>query len=119
MASPSCRLVETRTASDCREALARTPDSLVAIALAPATCDEALALLAAIGDECPAARAVVLADRRMRSYEWLARELGAAHFVCSPRRAAEVVAMLERHAASPPSPARGTAERVWDTLPWS
>lgn len=114
-----CRLVETRTVSDCREALSRTPDALVAIALAPETCDDGLALLAAIADEFPSARAVVLADRKMRSYEWLARELGAAHFACSPRRMDEICAVLGRHAANRPAPARGTAERIWETLPWS
>src|SRR5262245_53409462 len=67
-----CRLVETRKAADCRDALRHAPHALVALALTQGTCDDMLGLLAEIGKRWPTARAIVLADRDMTSYEWLA-----------------------------------------------
>jgi len=112
------RLIETRSAEDCRQALAEAPYALVAVGLCSASCDEVLALVRAIRERFPAAPVVVLAAREFCGYEWLARELGAVHFVSSPRRLAEAVGLARRHWDNLPAPELGTAATVWATLPW-
>jgi len=112
------RLIETRTPADCLAALADAPHAVVAVELRPADCDEALSLLSAVSERYAGACVILVAAREMASYEWLARELGAAHFVSSPRRLHGVAEVASRHWANLPTPALGTAETVWATLPW-
>jgi hypothetical protein len=112
------RVVETRSADECLAALADAPQAFVALELAEATCDAALELLRSTAERFPAARAVVLADRELASYEWLARELGAAHFVCSPRKLRAVARLAEAHWRCTPEPEIGVVERIWASLPW-
>ena len=61
---------------------------------------------------------MVLADRELASYEWLARELGAADFVCSPRKLRAVAHLAEAHWRSTPEPKIGVVEKNWASLPW-
>jgi hypothetical protein len=115
------RVVETRGARECRETLAGLPGAFVAIELTAAGADAALDLLAELTTNCRGAAAAVLAERELADYEWLARELGAVHFVASPRQLPPLVDIVRRHAARAPAIAREleTREEIWSRLPWS
>ena len=87
-----------------------------------ATCDDSLRLLSQIGARHAAACPLVVADRVMADYQWLARELGAVHFVTSPRRLDELLAIVRRRFDSLPAAQRTSGESIFETilesLPW-
>lgn len=112
------RLIETRTPDDCLAALARESRALVGIELTAANADRALALIRTVAEQFSGARIVVLAAREMADHEGLARELGAAGFVTSPRHLDEFLLIARRHWGSLPQPDLGAAESAWATLPW-
>ena len=60
----------------------------------------------------------VVADRQWADYEWLMREAGAVHFVCSPRRVGPLAQLACRHLAQVPPPQQSLTERIWAALPW-
>jgi hypothetical protein len=109
---------QTNSLADCWDALAAAPASLLVVEL---TARGAASLLDRIGRlprEFPLARVVVVADRRLRAYQWLMREAGAVHFTCSPRRMAAVARLARRHMAQIPQPPQDAVERIWAGLPW-
>jgi hypothetical protein len=110
-------VVETRSVTECREAIESLAGGFLAIELTPPKCEAVLDLLLHLGQQgkWPAA---VLADRDMKAYEWLARELGAVHFVTSHRGLAALSPCVRRYFEPLPGPAMGTAERIWSMLPW-
>jgi ActR/RegA family two-component response regulator len=112
------RLVETRSPEECCLALATVRLAIVAVELDRAHCDQALALVHTIWERFPKTVIVVLAGSESADYEWLARELGAAHFVISPSRLDDFVILARRHWESWATPELGTAEQIWATLPW-
>ena len=67
----------------------------------------------------PAARLAVVADRSQAGYEWLMREAGAVHFLCSPREVAVLARLACRHLAEVPPAQQSLAERIWASLPWA
>jgi DNA-binding NtrC family response regulator len=119
-----CRIVEARTNENCLAELAQSPQAVVGVELCDATRERALDLLSTIAERYPACPVVVLADRSMRHYEWLARELGAIHFVASPRQLASLATIVARHsdhtASSNASEAESgrSVEDIWRSLPW-
>lgn len=119
-----CRIVEARTNENCLAELAQTPTALVGVELCDATRERALELLATLAERYPACRVIVLADRSMRHYEWLARELGAVHFVASPRQLASLATIVSRHAdltatsTDTDADAGRSVEEIWRSLPW-
>jgi hypothetical protein len=117
----ACRLPlrETRSFSECREVLARAPASPLAIELAAPRIDEALDLLAELPVIFPRAAAVVLAERALSDYEWLAREFGAVAFLASPRDLRPIVRLARRHLAAAPAVEGGLTEQILAQLPWS
>lgn len=116
---PTLRLAETRSADECREVLAGSPDAFVVVELTPERCDAALDLLLSVGERFALARAGVVAERGMAVYEGLARELGALDFVTSPRRMAGLCELAARHAERRGSSPLSFAEQVWGDLPWA
>jgi len=112
------RLMETRLVADCWEALARLPASFLVLELTPANVGELLDRLAWLGRDYPSARAAVVADRRLSECEWLMREAGAVHFLCSPREVRLLAEVACRHLARVPAPPQELAERIWASLPW-
>ena len=69
--------------------------------------------------EFPMARLAVVADRGLAGHEWLMREAGAVHFVCSPRQVGTLAQLACRHLAQVPPPQQSLAERIWASLPWA
>jgi hypothetical protein len=113
------RIVETRSATECRQVLKALPVAFAALELTPSNADQVLELLSEIERTMPNAAAAILADRSMHSHEWAFRECGAVHWVASPRRVVPLVLVAQRHAARFPAPPRSLAEQIRDRLPWS
>ena len=70
---------------------------MVALAWSAERRAEMAELVDQVGRRFPACRVVALVDRRQRSDEWLACELGAIHVCRSPRQVAVVVRLARRH----------------------
>ncbi len=116
---PALRLIETRSADECREELAARPDAFVVVELTPERCDAALDLLLHVAEQCPLARSGVVASRELAAYALLARELGALDFVTSPRRLAGLCELAARHAALRRPSGLSLREQIWADLPWA
>jgi ActR/RegA family two-component response regulator len=117
LAEVGVRVWETRTLADCRDELAANPASFAVIELR-ANVEGLLRLLARQQRQFPAARLAVVAGRSQADYEWLMREAGAVHFLCSPRQVAVLARLACRHLAEVPPPQQSLAERIWAGLPW-
>ena len=109
---------QTRTADELGVELSQAPTSIALIELAADRPDAALDLLARIGREFPGARLAMLADREASVYEGLARELGAAHFVASPREIGPLVGWIKRRSGRSPADEPAWIEEVRRRLPW-
>jgi hypothetical protein len=118
LADVGVRIWETRTLADCRDELLANPASFAVIELGPKV-GGLLRLLASQPRQFPAARLAVVANRSQATYEWLIREAGAVHFVCSPRQVAVLARLACRHLAEAPPPQQSFAERIWASLPWA
>jgi len=114
----SIRVVETRSVSECLETLAELPAAFVAIELTAKSADKALELLFELMTRFRDSAAAVLAENELAEYEWLAREMGAVHFVASPRHLPSLVEMVRRHAERTPAPDLGLRQEIWSRLPW-
>jgi len=112
------RVVETRSVSECRETLAEMPSAFVAIELTPTGADKALELLAEVMTRFRDSAAAVLAEDDLAEYEWLAREIGAAHFISSPRQLPSLVGIVRRHAERTPAQELELPQEIWARLPW-
>ena len=117
LADVGVRVWETRTLDYCWRELAASPASFVIVELS-GDIGTLLRRLARLGCEYPAARAAVVADRRLAQYEWLLREAGAVHFLCSSRQVGPLAQLACRHLAQVPPPPQSLTERIWATLPW-
>lgn len=122
-------LREVRRIEECRrllsgEQLATMPNrqavaaAFVLVELTADNAAEALELLDWLQFDWMAARAAVLARRDCRQYEFLAREMGAVHYVDSPRRLKPLVRVVERWLAQQSSPEEAFGESIWRRLPW-
>lgn len=111
-------LTETRLLADCWLLLERLPASFLVLELRPTNAEELLRRLEWLARDYPAARAAVVADRRLGPYEWLMREAGAVDFLCSPRGVRGLAEAACRHLARVPVPPQDLAERIWSSLPW-
>jgi len=111
-------LTETRLLDDCWQLLERLPASFLVLELSSENVERLLRRLAWLDHDYPQARAAVVADRRLGHYEWLMREAGAVHFLCSPREVRLLAEVACRHLAQVPVPAQDLAERIWSSLPW-
>jgi hypothetical protein len=113
------RLIETRSPAECREVLARHRGAFVVAELAPPVLEPALELLFQIRTEISEAASAVVADRPLRAYQWLARELGAQAFVVSPLQFESLRDMAVRHLAKSAASYVDVRRRIWENLPWS
>ena len=111
------RVWETRTLPDCRDELLANPASFVVIELLP-NIGGLLRLLETQPRQFPLARLAVVAGRSLAAYEWLLREAGAVHFLCSPREVGVLARLACRHLAEVPQPQQSLTERIWASLPW-
>ncbi|OHB72132.1 MAG: hypothetical protein A2V70_07435 [Planctomycetes bacterium RBG_13_63_9] len=118
LAGEEVHLCETRSLAQCWETLGENPAGLVVVELTTANVDELLGRMVRLGRDFPLARVAIVADRRLAGYEWLMREAGAVHFVCSPRQLGPLAEVARRHLDQAPVPRRSVTERIWASLPW-
>ncbi len=112
------RVYETRSLADCWEMLAEAPASFVIVELSTGGAAALLGQMARLGRDFPLARVAVVADRSLAGYQWLMREAGAVHFVCSPRQAGPLAHLAAGHLAQAPAPRRSLTQQIWAGLPW-
>lgn len=118
LAAEGVRLYETRSLGDCWRRLAQAPASFVVVELRAAVAEQLVEQMASRAREFPLAGLAVVADRDLAGYEWLMREAGAIHFVCSPRRLGPLGRLVCRHLARAPHPRQSLTDRIWNSLPW-
>jgi hypothetical protein len=117
LAEAGVRVWETRTVADCWKELAESPASFVVVELGGDIAG-LLHRMARQPREFPMARLAVVADRALAGYQWLMREAGAVHFLCSPRQVGPLAQLACRHLAQVPPLQQSLAERIWANLPW-
>lgn len=110
--------VETRTLAEAWKLLGRWPASFLVLELSDRTLEGLLVRLPRMARDYSLARAAVVAGRPWQSYEWLAREAGAVHFLVSPRRLRPLVELIGRHLAQSPAEELTLREQIWARLPW-
>ncbi|MBI3462073.1 MAG: hypothetical protein HY000_03300 [Planctomycetes bacterium] len=102
------RVRQTNTPASCREALRQAPGSAVVVELSERGAESTLELLGQIRQADAAALAIVVAGgglefpewtARERWMEWIARELGAAHFALEPVPVDHLTQIVLRHLA--------------------
>lgn len=114
----SPRVIETRSAAECREIVAAHRGSFVVAEINEPSAEQALDLLFELGTAHADVACAVVASRQMRAYEWLARELGALALVVSPLELESLCALAERHIGRLVVEPVDVRERIWQNLPW-
>ena len=112
---PMCH---TRSLGECRDELADSPASLLALELSETNLPHILDQLEHVAARYPVARVVVLSARTMENYEWLLREMGAQHVASSPRQLAPVARLARRHLAEAPAAELTLSQQIMASLPW-
>jgi hypothetical protein len=117
------RLIETRSLVELDEHLASNGNPLVGVELTQVTAGRVLEWLGRAGGVQRASGVIVLADRSLRPYEFLCREAGAAHFVCSLLELLTLGPVIDRYLSRIPlGDANGaelsTPDRIRAQLPW-
>ena len=109
---------EVRGFDECRQALAQARAGFVLVELTGENVADLCDFLNRLQFERPAVRIAVLAERGLEAYELIVRELGAIHFVDSPRSLVPLVNVIQRYLASQPRPQASMREQIWERLPW-
>jgi hypothetical protein len=118
LAMPS-RLCETRSWAACWREVSARSDAIVAVEVLPGNVEAACQRLVDLTQRFPQVRVIVMADRSLRSAEWLFREAGAVHVLFAPDQWHRLRPMFRRfidHLPPSPTPFR---EQVWASLPWA
>ena len=118
LADTGIRVWETRTLDDCAAMLRLSPASFAVLELGRTNVEELLDSVVAWQEEFPLFRFAVAAEGELASYKWLMYEAGAALFICSVRKTAELAQTACRHLAQVPAVQQSLTERIWASLPW-
>jgi hypothetical protein len=118
LAGGGVRIWECRRLPDAWDALVQTPAAFLVAEATSENLDDLLPRMTWFSRDFPHARIAVAAARDMAAYEWLLREVGAVHFLTSPRKLAPLAGLIVRHLANVPPPAQTLPERIWASLPW-
>lgn len=113
---------EVRNVQACRELLSAAPKSMVAREIKgdALSAGQAIDQMLLLGTEFPGMKWIVLGDRTVQTCELMLRELGAAHFIDSTRRAGEVADIVERHLKNTEAIlSTGLTDRLRKQIPWA
>jgi hypothetical protein len=119
LAAAAVRVYETRHLRGCWEMLSQCPASFVVAELSAGNVSDLCRQIGRLERDFPLARVAVAADRSLARYEWLIREAGAVHFLCSPRQCGPLAQLALRHLAQAPQPPRSLMQQIWASLPWA
>ena len=111
-------IIETRSLSQCEEALVAAPVSLVAIEATSKTLESLVQLIARARIEFPFARVVTLLDNGLDQAEPILREAGAIELFKSLREAPSLAQLAQRHLALTPLAGKSVHEAIAEQLPW-
>lgn len=111
-------IAETRSLSQCDEALAAAPASLVAIEVTSKTLESLVQTIARVRNELPFARVVGLLDNGLDQAEPVLREAGAADLFHSLRDAPALARLAQRHLALTSPAGQSFHEAIAERLPW-
>lgn len=111
-------LREARSLAECRELLVEQPAGFLVMELQQSQVDAACQLLLDLHRLAPRVASGVVSTPELAGHEWLLRELGAVHYITSPRKLREMVAVADRHLAGLPQVELSLEDRVWRRLPW-
>jgi hypothetical protein len=109
---------ETRSLSQCEEALAVEPAALVAIEVNSKTLDPLVQIIARVRKERPFARVVALLDSGLDHAEPVLREAGAVDIFPSLRDAPMLAQLARRHLALTLPARQSVHEAIAEQLPW-
>jgi hypothetical protein len=114
---------QTRSLSQCWKEFPTVGVGFAVVELTERNVEDLLRRMARLERDFPFVRLAVVAARRLAAYQWLMREAGAVHFVCSPRQLGPLALSALRHLEdllqSPQtSPPQDPTERIWASLPW-
>ena len=112
------RVYETRSLAECRDEVAMSPASLVAVEATAANFDDILDWLMELGRDFPLCRVVILGFRDLKRGQWLLREAGAAHVIHSPRSVDSVLRIASRQLEEAKDKEHLTRERFTERIPW-
>jgi hypothetical protein len=111
-------VIETRSAAECHQVVAAARGSFVVVELEPPRAEQVLDLLFDLGVRFAEVACAVVANRPMRSYEWLARELGTVAFIVSPLEIGGLCDLAERHVGRTIVEPMEVRQSIWESLPW-
>jgi hypothetical protein len=111
-------ITETRSLSQCEEALLAAPASLVAVEVNSKTLAPLVQITARARKELPFARVVALLDNGLDRAEPVLREAGAVDLFHSLRDAPSLAQLVQRHVALAPPAGQSVHEAIADRLPW-
>jgi hypothetical protein len=118
LAGSGVRIRETRNWLDCRRELDLAPSSLLALELRIGNFEEALESLSVIRREYPHAGTLVLTSPEWMDLQWIYREAGALHAVCSNCSLGPAVRLVQRYLRMAPQETRDCYDELFDRLPW-
>lgn len=113
------RVYETRSLDACWEEITASPASLVGIEVTADNLEQVVAWMCRLRPAFAAVRVVALGHRGLECCQWVLRQAGAVHMVCSPRETQDVVRIVQRHLGAAPEMDATDRERIWQRLPWA
>jgi hypothetical protein len=119
-------LIQTRSLSQCWNELSAMGGGFgmgfgmgfIVVELSQSNADDLLRRMGRLQRDFPLVKVAIVAPRSMADHQWLMREAGAVHFVCSTRRLGPLALLAKRHLASLPEAVQTPEQRIWDSLPW-
>lgn len=112
-------ICQTRTLTQCGEALAASPASFLALEVAEINFSAVIDAVLSWSQKHPAARFMAMLDRGSAAYEPIVREAGAIHVVHSPLQLESAVRLVKRYLAVAPKPEMTLRDAIWNRLPWA
>ena len=109
---------ETRSWAACLREVQARPAALVALEISPENAEAACGRVAHVTQRFPRVRVVLLADRKLRPFEWLLREAGAVEVLFSLGDLPRLQPLLRRFCDQMPSSQTDFRDRIWSRLPW-
>lgn len=119
LADSRVRVYETRSWADCRQELADSPASLLALEMGQHNVADVGRWLVELGWCFPRSAAVVLTSRELSHCQWALREAGALHVVISRRDLSQVSRLVIRFLDVAAQTDRDFSSTLLDRLPWS
>jgi hypothetical protein len=118
LANGETRIIETRSLPGCEEALAQSPQSVVAIEVTAHNLPSVVEFIPQIDQQFPQAIMVGLLQEDLAGAESLLREAGAIDTIASVLDAPRIARLAQRQARRSPRQEVELSDFVADLMPW-